>query len=342
MGSRIRNINDSIRDGSWDNRLDRIDDSMPVNSEDRDLFDAISRYMMGRKDLKEVSNDPDLPAAENLAKEMINDYRSKRKQNNDAVDFVRQAFAENKQTDKINEEIREIKREIVEKNLDEIASGWVREWNEQERDKTAVDSKTKEIKDFIKRSVKDDKPGYEAPTVRGRRHKHKIRSLIRYILPAAAVIGFFITLKIFLQASNPERLFSLYYEPLKVVSPITRTIEPDTRSGYIQAIQRFNAGDYTGAASGFSDATRKDNTDITPRFFLGITQLALENYDHAIALLSEVALKEGTYSKESQWYLGLAFLKTGEKEKALACFEPLSKTPGFYQARAEKIVRRLK
>jgi TolA-binding protein len=342
MGSRRRNINDSNRDDSWNERMDRIDDGMLISSEDRTLFDAISRYMMGRNDLEEVNNDSDLPVAENLAKEMINDYRSKRQENNYAVNFVRQAFAEINQTDEINEDIREIKSEIREKNLDKITSDWIREWNEQERDNAAVDSKAKEIKDFIKRSFEDDESGHETAPIRGRRRKKISKTLIRYILPAAAVISVFIGLRILLPATNPDRLFNLYYEPLKAVSPITRTIEPDQQVSYIQAIEKFNAGDYQGAAIGFSDAIRKDNTDITPRFFLGITQLALENYDHSINLLSEVAHHPGIYNKESQWYLGLAYLKTGDTGKALACFEPLANTPGFYQAGAEKIVRRLK
>lgn len=342
MGSRRRNINDSNRDDAWNDGRERFEDGMLISSEDRALFDTISRYMMGRTDIEEVKNDSDLPVAENLAKEIINDYRSKRQENNYAVNFVRQAFAEIKQTDKINEEIREIKHEIGEKNLDKITSDWVREWNEQERDKTTIDPKSKEIRDFIKGSIEIDEYGHEIVTTRGRRHKTLSRTLIRYILPAAAVISVFIGLRILLPATNPDRLFNLYYEPLKAVSPITRTIEPDQQVSYIQAIEKFNAGDYHGAAIGFSDAIRKDNTDITPRFFLGITQLALENYDHSINLLSEVAHYHGIYNKESQWYLGLAYLKTGDTEKALACFEPLANTPGFYQAGAEKIVRRLK
>ena len=342
MGSRIRNINDSNREDPLNDERGWFDDSMPVSSEDRDLFNAISRYMMGRNDLEEVNNDPDLPVAEILAKEMINDYQSKRRRNNDAKNFVRNAFAEIKQIEDINEDIREIKSEIGENNLDKLTAGWVREWNEQERNKTAMDPKSKEIRDFIKGSIEGDEHGHETIGIRGRRHNRLSRSLIRFILPAAAVISVFIGLRILLPAGNPDRLFNLYYEPLKAISPITRTIEPDNQFGYIQAIERFNAGDYTGAAIGFSDALQKDNTDFAPRFFLGLTHLALENYDNSINLLSEVTLHQGIYSKESQWYLGLAYLKTGETEKALACFEPLAKNPGFYQALAEKIVRRLK
>lgn len=342
MVSRRRHINASNREDSWNNGRDRIDDGMLISSEDRALFDGISRYMKGRIDLEEVENDPDLPVAEILAKEMINDYHSKKRRNNDAENFVRNAFAEIKQTEDINEDIREIKREIGESNLDKLTAGWVSEWNEQERNKTAMDPKSKEIRDFIKGSIEGDEHRHETVTTREWRHKKLSRTLIRYFLPAAAVISVFIGLRIFLPAGNPDRLFNLYYEPLKAVSPITRTSDPDQQASYTQAIEKFNSGDYTSAANGFSNAIRKDNTDLTPRFFLGITQLALENYDNSINLLSEVTLHPGIYSKESQWYLGLAYLKTGETEKALACFEPLAKTPGFYQARAEKIVRRLK
>jgi hypothetical protein len=46
--------------------------------------------------------------------------------------------------------------------------------------------------------------------------------------------------------------------------------------------------------------------------------------------------------KEAQWYLGLSYLKTGEKTKAIPYFEILSKSEGFYQNQAKKLLRRLK
>ncbi len=85
-----------------------------------------------------------------------------------------------------------------------------------------------------------------------------------------------------------------------------------------------------------------DTSLVTPRFFLGMTHLALGNYNQALNLLESVADKQGEYSKEARWYLGLVYLKEGDKDKASDCFKYLAKSSDYYSERAEKILRRLK
>jgi TolA-binding protein len=78
---------------------------------------------------------------------------------------------------------------------------------------------------------------------------------------------------------------------------------------------------------------------MSSRFFLGITQMELGNYEQAENILEDVISHQGEYTKEARWYLGLAYIKTGNKQKAHECFEILAKSPGFYSGRAEKILR---
>jgi tetratricopeptide (TPR) repeat protein len=73
-----------------------------------------------------------------------------------------------------------------------------------------------------------------------------------------------------------------------------------------------------------------------------MSQLALQNYSQTIDLLTGVANGHGEYGKEAEWYLGLSYLKTGNKAKAIDCFEYLVKSNGFYRERAENILYRLK
>jgi hypothetical protein len=85
-----------------------------------------------------------------------------------------------------------------------------------------------------------------------------------------------------------------------------------------------------------------ETTSLPARFFLGITEIELENLDKSIELLGEVAAQRGEYAKEATWYLGLDYIKSGNKIKASECFELLARSPGFYADRSEKILRRLK
>ena len=100
---------------------------------------------------------------------------------------------------------------------------------------------------------------------------------------------------------------------------------------YASAIESYKLGDYQRAATGFSEAVLRDSSFISPRFFMGLTYLALENYNQAINLLSGVVNDSGEYGKEARWYLGLAYLKTGNKAKAAECFKLLAQSTGFYR-----------
>jgi tetratricopeptide (TPR) repeat protein len=129
---------------------------------------------------------------------------------------------------------------------------------------------------------------------------------------------------------------------MSVKLPVTRSLSNDNADNYSSGIERYKLGDYKQASIDFSNAVMDNNSASGPRFFLGITKLATGSYDQAINLLSEVSNHSGDFSIEAEWYLGLAYLKTGEKEKASACFGILSRTPGFYHDRAEKILRHLR
>jgi hypothetical protein len=85
-----------------------------------------------------------------------------------------------------------------------------------------------------------------------------------------------------------------------------------------------------------------DTSLVPPRFFLGMTHLALGNYNQAASLLEGVAGRQGEYSKEARWYLGLIYLKEGDKVKASINFEFLAQSSDYYSERSGKILRRLR
>ena len=319
-----------------------LDDIILFRPEDSELFEMLSEYMIGYLDLEDVRNDSDLKGSENIAREMIKDYRSNN--NRDIADetFIREAIAGNEVDDSINKEIREIKQEIEKNKLDGITAEWVKEWHEERQKNSGRNAHAAEISDFITSALKNENNEPEIDLTRERK-RGLSRILWRYTsVSAAAIIIFVIIIRTLLPSNNPEKLFNTYYKPFNAISLVTRNSNPDLYENYIKAVEMYRLGNYQGAAVGFSDAIERDNLAIEPRFFMGITELALGNFDQAIDILSVVTNSSAGYSKEAQWYLGLAYLRTGEKEKALACFELLNQTQNSYRERAEKIVRRLR
>jgi TolA-binding protein len=219
----------------------------------------------------------------------------------------------------------------------------VNEWHENRLKKSGKKPETDKRIYFIKHSLVPETNETATNTNQNESNVHRRSLIFSYItISAAAVILLFALIRVLLPSSDPENLYKSYYEPFKVVSSVTRNIAENRADGYSAAVEMYKAGDYQAAAAGFSNIMLNDTSVIAPRFLMGITQLATGKYDQAIHLLGSITNGSGEYRKEAFWYLGLAYLKTGEKENAARCFEFLSKSSGFYCERSKKLLRRLR
>lgn len=341
MNKRIRYINNQSGDVSRNRAGNVFDDDLMADSDDSALFDVISEYMKGSIDIEDVKNDPYLSVTKKVVKEMISDYNGNISKNRDNEKFVREIFSDKEPEKKLLDEISLIRKEIGENNLNEITTEWVKEWQEKKQGK-AADPKAEERRDFITSSIKSE--AEPAKILHDGRKKSSRRTLfVRYgSLSAAAVLGAFMLIRTLFPAYNPDKIFDSYYKPFDAVSPITRSLNNNEADIFSLAIGSYKTGDYDRAAREFSETILKDQSVISPRFFMGLTQLALKNYDQTITLLKSVVNDSGEYAKEARWYLGLTYLKTGNKPKAAECFEYLAQSKGFYRERSENILRRLK
>jgi TolA-binding protein len=320
---------------------DWFEDDLLPSSEDLAIFGTVTDYLKGRQDIEDVKNDPALSITDEAVKEMISDYNKNISGNKDNEIFIKGIFAECASEEKMNDEINQIKQEVRNNNLNELTAEWVKDWHEK-RQKGGRNPETEEIKDFIASSLKsDDAPVKNIKNENPKGHSRKL--FTRYIsLSAAAVLGAFILVRTLHPSSDPETLYKSYYEPFKAVSPVTRNAVSHEKDAYSIALEQYRLGDYQTASAGFSAVFLKDTSKIAPRFFMGVAQMETGKYDLAINTLYSISDRSGEYHKEAVWYLGLAYLKTGEKEKASGCFKMLAQSPGFYSDRAEKILRRLK
>ena len=167
--------------------------------------------------------------------------------------------------------------------------------------------------------------------------------MIRYLALAAVITGVIILIRSLFPSSDPNRLYNRFYTPLNLVSEVTRASANVTANLNLEAaIGYYKEGDYQRAMDGFSNLAPDGIPEGNILFFKGITSLAVKEFYEASSLLYKAAISDGDFSKEAQWYLGLAYLKTGEKEKAAECFQKLSLMPGYYKESAGQILRRLK
>ena len=286
---------------------------------------------MRKKDDDRFEDDPDLSSED---REILANI----------IEFSRSRFiAEDDENDeeKILEKIKEIEQELENSNIDAITAEWVEEWNRKKESNSDSVPGTKEKAGFKSGSLNSDE-AVPAGNNLNRFKKVSIRTLLISTVSLAALLtGVVLLVQSLLPSSDPESIYESFYEPFKVVSSVTRNSEQN-QDIYLSAIEKYRLGDYTGAAAGFSISLAKDTSNAAPAFFMGLTQMAMGNYDKAINLLSKLPSRQDEFKKESLWYLGLSYLKTGETEKAENCFRALTKTPGFYYEPSLKVLRRIK
>ena len=336
MNKHIRNINGkSTRIG--------FEDDLMADNNDSALFETISDYMKGRMDLEEIKNDHAISDARDTVKEMISDYNNNLSGNKENTKFIREILSITESERDLSEEIKSIKQEIDDNKLNEITSEWVKEWHEKKQKVGIKDQKTEEIKDFITGTINSSSLEPVQSMNEVSKKRTGISLFARYAsLSAAAMIGLFILIRTLLPTSNPEKLFNLYYRPFDAVSPVTRSLNINEKDNFSSAIENYKTGNYQKAAIMFANALQNDPSVVSTGFYLGLSQLALKNYDQAINLFIKVVNDSGEYGKEARWFMGLAYLKLANKVKAAECFEYLARSDGFYRERSETILRRLK
>jgi hypothetical protein len=319
------------------------DSDMMLSPRDSALFGTISNYMTGCLDIEDVKSDPLFKETDDAAREMISGFDNKAPMHMPYAKFIRENFTGENEEEKLADEINDIKRESTENNLVKITAGWVREWDENRLNGVSPDAMSDERKEFITNALVEAESDFERSAHAGKRKSLKKIFSARLALPAAAaLIGAFFLIKLLLPSYNPDKLFEKYYEPMSAISPVTRSADAGGAKNYASAIESYNKKNYQAATIAFSDAILKDPLNMSSRFFMGIAQMELGNYDQAENILENVISRQSEYLKEARWYLGLAYIKTGNTQKAHECFEILAKSPGFYSGRAEKILRRLR
>jgi TolA-binding protein len=285
-------------------------------------------------------------------------FYSRSTANKEKESFIRNNFDKQERESTLTNEIANIRLEINENKLNEITADWVREWHEKKQKIGVPDKKSEEIRSFITDAINtpvgdpEQTPANNSQSIIDENiviksistapAKGRNRSLfIRYSsLAAAALLGVFILIRTLIPSSDTTQIFESNYMPFDAMSTITRGINND--DAYSNSIEKYKTGDYQTAALGFAAALKNDPSSISTQFYLGLTNLALKNYEQAENLLSKVVNNSGEFGKEARWYLGLTYLETGNKLKATECFKFLAGTQGFYTERSEKILRRLK
>ncbi len=290
-----------------------------------ELFIRVNNSMRGRFDLVEVENDPELSKTNLYTSQMVLEF--KKGNNMDRYDFISNSLLS---IDNIPE--FQSNKDSSEAELNKTTKQWVEEWSNNDQSK---DIRTKERRSFISSALDENEHQKSTNT------KQKSFNLRIIGYAAAALIAIFLVTKSLTPSDTTDRLYNEFYKPLNAYSNITRSGN-EQKDAFTDAVEKYKHGDYQYAGNLFNNLVSKNQNVNKYIFFSGITHLQLGNYQMAISQLNQVILSNDDFTKDAQWYLGLAYLKLGDKENAQLHFKTLAETKGYYQKQAHDLLERIK
>ncbi len=139
------------------------------------------------------------------------------------------------------------------------------------------------------------------------------------------------------QQPNPEDIYASYFETYpNVFEPTVRgNSREDQRT---EAFSAYDQGDYEKAAAGFN-ALLKEKSEPGILLLLGNANLMLGKVEEAqnnfLTLIKDFDELDG----QAKWYLGLSYLKQGQKEKARLILQELGDPEATYSKKANRLLK---
>ncbi|NVO10429.1 MAG: hypothetical protein HXX16_10750 [Bacteroidales bacterium] len=133
-------------------------------------------------------------------------------------------------------------------------------------------------------------------------------------------------------------LYAKYYSPLNdkdIYLLINHSLDV--------ARKKYMEGEYINSMMLLKDLPSTVTIDAEKNLLIGLNMMEIGKYSVAANYL-ELAFSNQSgfdYVPQTQWYLGLCYLKTGDKEKAINIFNTIVKSNGYNYKEAKKILKKI-
>ncbi|MDQ3021327.1 MAG: tetratricopeptide repeat protein [Bacteroidota bacterium] len=133
-------------------------------------------------------------------------------------------------------------------------------------------------------------------------------------------------------------IFNEFFIPFENI--LTARADPGKDENLLKAMSMYSKGDYKNASLLFKRLLKKNPGDLVINFYYGISELALENFDGSKKLFKKIILDDKDLLKDlARWYMGLAYLKSGNTKSAKKHFESLTNKSSFFDT--QKILQKI-
>jgi hypothetical protein len=142
--------------------------------------------------------------------------------------------------------------------------------------------------------------------------------------------------------SSQGELYQKFYATYQTTG-INRSASLTTDQTLTSALQRFDNKDYGNALNLLQQVVSRDQNNMVGHFYAGVSLQETGKYQKAIMQYQAVRVnKDNLFVEQADWYIGLCYLQTNEDKKAFNQFKEIAKNQGFYQYKAQAILRKMK
>ena len=139
-----------------------------------------------------------------------------------------------------------------------------------------------------------------------------------------------------------EEIYATYYHPYEASLNFRAgsvNVDQDLR----HAMQYYENKDFRNALILFEKILKDDNSRIGLNLYSGISHMEVREYNNANKKFQTIIdHKYNLYIEQAEWYLGFCYLMTDKNDKAAIQFRKIAENGGYYSAKAEEILNRMK
>lgn len=239
--------------------------------------------------------------------------------------------------DYLNDELDEMARSAFEEEM-VINSGLMSEISFHKELNSAIgESDVMDLRAKLQRIANDE--------MEKNREKLGVKLPKRTILwyAAASIIILFAMASLFKEKSyTNQQLYTLYHQPYQKVLNVSRSASND-HSVFNNAINKLDHKDYRTALNMLNSINNNGKDNYSINFYSGMAYQELGEYYSAINSFEKV-VKHGRnlLVEQSEWLIGLCYLRTEERNKAVAQFKNIVKQNGYYSIRSVELLKQIK
>ncbi len=170
---------------------------------------------------------------------------------------------------------------------------------------------------------------------------HKQKNLLWYAVASSVVLMLTFSSLLKQKVHSTDQLYASYYQPYTNGANVSRSAVSSANE-MNSALREIDKGNYPSALKMLRSASATVQDGFSISFYSGVAYQGLGDYNNAISSFTEVVRNgDNLLVEQSEWYIGLCYLRVEEREKALAQFRSIVSRNGFYQDQSRKLLKQL-